>query len=644
MTAVSVVVIDAAVFQKKTKLLCSAIRKFQNYGLHVIVMSHKDIRSEIEETMDIGHFLCFKAYNHGFIDTIATAIEYEAFYVTRVDFADLQEDWRFPRKVKEFLKANPELHVPFYCDHTGFHPKFADGVIPGDFRIADEEDDDEDETENETEEAPKPKSGPQSLQVPQGPQASWPSAWNHDCQGPPEMAAMAVDCDAAGGSVRRVVLAILGTIATKEGTEEYPLLQTAKSLCSGFKIDEVGWMKDWKYPVRAPWKEAQGGGNLPHIVFAKSSDPDDVPFWAIGVSSRKRTRERAARLAFYIAQKATSAVPSLSGPGGDSRELQRLVERATLLINRAKCQPEDLEDGVEEVFPVSSPEKEASEAECVSTQEPKNAAAWLEIYWPRHPQKTLRPLDANSKAGRRKNKLPGMLQHVVEWKFLWNCQAYGVRIFQNDQKRSKQFQYVPMILQYLILPVPSCADGKLFLTCQGNEVDIMVAVMSMPKAKDCLKSIAPPHVMQNLVQVFDVIFRGETMGNHQPICGCWIQFGVFFPKDAEEARKLVDQASSGAANSFHLQSLDQTWCKEIALSICCPFVLDAKSVASCSSEVDSSCSSCMLWHPGRDLAWEVEAPRQRRRHAGLMGRVVDKDWDDNRTGTGQYGDLYNSSI
>lgn len=72
---------------KKILQLCRAIRTFQDLGLHVIVMTHRDIRNEIEQTYEsemniqMGHFLCMKAYNPGFVDTITLAIEYEAFYV-----------------------------------------------------------------------------------------------------------------------------------------------------------------------------------------------------------------------------------------------------------------------------------------------------------------------------------------------------------------------------------------------------------------------------------------------------------------------------------------------------------------------------------------------------------------------------------
>ena len=119
--------------------------------LHVIVVSKQDIREAIEKealtflNVEMGHFLCLKSYNPGFIDTIRIAIDYEAFYVTAADLSCLQSDWRFPRKSKEFLLANPGLHVPFHFDSDSFSPNFAEGVQPGKFQAFVEEQESEEQ-------------------------------------------------------------------------------------------------------------------------------------------------------------------------------------------------------------------------------------------------------------------------------------------------------------------------------------------------------------------------------------------------------------------------------------------------------------------------------------------------------------------
>ena len=185
-------------------------------GLFVLLVAKKDLKEGIlrvadEETMPLDDFLCVKSYNASFVDTIAIAVEYEAFYVTEI-LSDLQSDWRFPRKSKAFLKANPELHVDFSYDSTGFHVRFADGVEVGEFTVT---------------AAESPKIAGSHHQLPDG--------WISDGCGSPELAVVAVDCDGR----RQTVLAILGV-------EKEPLLQQAASLCSQFNFGEEEWMSDWR--------------------------------------------------------------------------------------------------------------------------------------------------------------------------------------------------------------------------------------------------------------------------------------------------------------------------------------------------------------------------------------------------------------
>lgn len=102
----------------------------------------------------------------------------------------------------------------------------------------------------------------------------------------------------------------------------------------GLQVSSKEYMKDWKYPVRSPWKELNGGGNLPHVVYVKRDGGEGL--WAIGVSSRKKTRQRAARVALFVLEKAMS--PSWSGSlslgmGPDVTEkIVDLVERTKQLI------------------------------------------------------------------------------------------------------------------------------------------------------------------------------------------------------------------------------------------------------------------------------------------------------------------------
>lgn len=318
---------------KKILQLCRAIRTFQDLGLHVIVMTHRDIRNEIEQTYEsemniqMGHFLCMKAYNPGFVDTITLAIEYEAFYVTAADLSNLQDDWRFPKKSKAFLRNNPELSVSFTCDNGQFQPIFAPGVVPGDFCIEIDEPftfgsqpKSEMAGSNDAGDSGKGYQGTNGTNGTNIP--DWPSGWSTDHTSP-ELAVLAVDCDGE----RRPVLAMYGA-------EKDKLLQSALSLCSGWNLGEVEYMKDWKYPVRSPWKELNGGGNLPHVVYVKRDGGEGL--WAIGVSSRKKTRQRAAKLALFVLEKAMS--PSWSGSlslgmGPDvTDKIVNLVERTKQLI------------------------------------------------------------------------------------------------------------------------------------------------------------------------------------------------------------------------------------------------------------------------------------------------------------------------
>jgi len=227
---------------KKILQLCRAIRTFQDLGLHVIVMTHRDIRNEIEQTYEsemniqMGHFLCMKAYNPGFVDTITLAIEYEAFYVTAADLSNLQDDWRFPKKSKAFLRNNPELSVSFTCDNGQFQPIFAPGVVPGDFCIEIDEPftfgsqpKSEMAGSNDAGDSGKGYQGTNGTNGTNIP--DWPSGWSTDHTSP-ELAVLAVDCDGE----RRPVLAMYGA-------EKDKLLQSALSLCSGWNLGEVeSWL------------------------------------------------------------------------------------------------------------------------------------------------------------------------------------------------------------------------------------------------------------------------------------------------------------------------------------------------------------------------------------------------------------------
>ena len=279
--------------------LCTTIQDLQDKGLHVIVVSKQDIREAIEKealtflNVEMGHFLCLKSYNPGFIDTIRIAIDYEAFYVTAADLSCLQSDWRFPRKSKEFLLANPGLHVPFHFDSDSFSPNFAEGVQPGKFQALVEE-----------QESEEPKISPSKTSSRISHSEAWidgddggkavPSSPDHNWftdTALPEIAVCNVQCKGK----RHTVLAILG------GDDKDPLLQQAALLCNAFSISEVEFMRDWDFKVKTPWQQ-EGTGNLPHVIHNEIR-PDGDFLWAIGVSSKKKTRQRAGKLAFFVANK-----------------------------------------------------------------------------------------------------------------------------------------------------------------------------------------------------------------------------------------------------------------------------------------------------------------------------------------------------
>ena len=281
--------------------LCTTIQDLQDKGLHVIVVSKQDIREAIEKEaltflhVEMGHFLCLKSYNPGFIDTIRIAIDYEAFYVTAADLSCLQSDWRFPRKSKEFLLANPGLHVPFHFDSDSFSPKFAEGVQPGKFQAL---------VQEQESEEPRISPGSKSSTSKISHSEAWidgedakmgkavPSSPNDNWFTDPALPEIAV-CNVLCNGKRHTVLAILG------GDDKDPLLQQAAQLCASFSISEVEFMRDWDFKVKTPW---QGNGNLPHVIHNEIR-PDGEFLWAIGVNSKKKTRQRAGKLAFFVANK-----------------------------------------------------------------------------------------------------------------------------------------------------------------------------------------------------------------------------------------------------------------------------------------------------------------------------------------------------
>ena len=60
-------------------------------------------------------------------------------------------------------------------------------------------------------------------------------------------------------------------------------------------------MRDWEFKVKTPWQQ-DGNGVLPHVIHNEIR-PDGDFLWAIGVSSKKQTRQRAGKLAFFVANK-----------------------------------------------------------------------------------------------------------------------------------------------------------------------------------------------------------------------------------------------------------------------------------------------------------------------------------------------------
>jgi len=309
--------------QLNIRRLCTTIQDLQDKGLHVIVVSKQDIREAIEKealtflNVEMGHFLCLKSYNPGFIDTIRIAIDYEAFYVTAADLSCLQSDWRFPRKSKEFLLANPGLHVPFHFDSDSFSPNFAEGVQPGKFQAFVEEQESEEQrispskTSSRISHSEAWIDGDGGKAVP-----SSPDNWFRDTA-LPEIAVCNVQCKGK----RHTLLAILGD-------DKDPLLRQAALLCNSFSISEVEFMRDWEFKVKTPWQQ-DGNGVLPHVIHNEIR-PDGDFLWAIGVSSKKQTRQRAGKLAFFVANKIKTE--SSTGGADPQEKLARLVDRAKALM------------------------------------------------------------------------------------------------------------------------------------------------------------------------------------------------------------------------------------------------------------------------------------------------------------------------
>lgn len=130
-------------FNTRLCRLCYAIQKLQESDLSVIVVSEEDIKDPLRAVsdkflqIDMKRLLYIKAYNAGYIDTIRTAADYEAFYATNADLREIDADWRIPPKIQRWLRENQELHVSFSFDASGaFHPHFAQGVIPGFYSIS----------------------------------------------------------------------------------------------------------------------------------------------------------------------------------------------------------------------------------------------------------------------------------------------------------------------------------------------------------------------------------------------------------------------------------------------------------------------------------------------------------------------------
>ncbi|CAK9112888.1 Uncharacterized protein SCF082_LOCUS52338 [Durusdinium trenchii] len=328
-------------FNTRLCRLCYAIQKLQESDLSVIVVSEEDIKDPLRAVsdkflqIDMKRLLYIKAYNAGYIDTIRTAADYEAFYATNADLREIDADWRIPPKIQRWLRENQELHVSFSFDASGaFHPHFAQGVIPGFYSISI---------------AP-------TTPAYCGGSARDLDGWTSDF-GDPQIALRAVMC----GENKHKVLALFAL------DEKDPLLQMSFTLSSKFSVEEVEFMRDWQYPVRVPgqWE------GLPHVVHVVAGDLKGL--WVLGVGSRKVTRRRAGKLALAVMEKALNS-GQFVGNGEIDEQLQSLVERVKLLLN-IELRPVEAES--EPTPPVASP---ASEAKCfLVPEEIPTPQKWLDF-------------------------------------------------------------------------------------------------------------------------------------------------------------------------------------------------------------------------------------------------------------------------
>ncbi|CAE7696453.1 unnamed protein product [Symbiodinium pilosum] len=281
--------------------ILEAITVLQAQGFKIIIVSQEDLsKLRLETSVDESNFMYIKALNGSDIDTIRAAADFQCYFMTSADVA--VSDWRLPQGKQMWLQQNPEMHVKFTFEPSGFLPTF-----PGSVAASHEEE------QNLEREFLGPEDGKIEL---------LPSGWICDSLTP----GMAVlPCSAEVSS--HPVLAIQGV------DEKDSLLQQAVSLSQThiYSGTEELELRDWK-KIKGPWSHEHLSSHVVHATGCRN------PLWAVGSGSRKQARRRAAHLAlvvtYFVSKSAKSATWNV-GPK-DNRELNCLVARACKLIAHAR--------------------------------------------------------------------------------------------------------------------------------------------------------------------------------------------------------------------------------------------------------------------------------------------------------------------
>eukprot|EP00930_Biecheleria_cincta_P079112 TRINITY_DN6681_c0_g1_i1.p1 TRINITY_DN6681_c0_g1~~TRINITY_DN6681_c0_g1_i1.p1 ORF type:complete len:761 (-),score=138.66 TRINITY_DN6681_c0_g1_i1:365-2626(-) len=327
-----------------------AVAELQRQGLRVILVSRRDLselcippsaHGDAEDlAINSDNLLHVKALNATVIDVICLAEEYQCCFLTASDIAPLQNDWRLPPRRQAWLKQlKQDLHASFKFDKNGcfeaiFPERVKSFLLSNCVATSHKPARDLPTSEATDMDHPVPPSAPAKQDGGMEDRLDpYSGMWRFDTVYPPlavwssgesRLPILCVFCDMPSDAVFQASHQLSNSIVCSE-INVFPSQDGPESL---------------KALVRRLGQEADGAwsGHTEFQVARTSSSTNSNGLCAVGLGSKKLSRQRAARLAYLVAEIATRCaedeVPDIAfskDPAVDDT-VRDLVFRARALI------------------------------------------------------------------------------------------------------------------------------------------------------------------------------------------------------------------------------------------------------------------------------------------------------------------------